>query len=116
MRPEQIQEAQKITCKKHGVEFVPVIDTAISGFARSTLGLNPVNGFRHPVQNDTSGWYIWCGDEFLPSPDFFASVLTKHLYDELPQIVPFLALPPGSRFLLSGNYVDIWFDEDLLNV
>jgi hypothetical protein len=116
MRPEQIQEAQKATSKKYAVEFVPAADTAISGLARSTLGLNPVNGFRHPVQENTSGWYIWCGDEFLPSEDFFAPVCTQHLYDELPQIAPFLALPPGYRFLLSGSYVDVWFDEDLLIV
>jgi hypothetical protein len=116
MSPEQIQEAQKTTCQKHEVEFVPVTDTTISGFAQSTLGLSPVNGLRHPAQNSTSGWYIWCGEEFSTSADFFAPVHTKHLYDDLPQIAPFLALPPGYRFLVSENHVDVWFDQNLLSV
>jgi hypothetical protein len=116
MSPEQIQEAQKTTCEKHGVEFVPFADTTISGLARSTLGLSPINGLRHPAQSGTSGWYIWCGEEFSAVADFFAPVHTKHLYDELPQIMPLLALPPGYRFLVAGNYVDIWFDQSLLGV
>jgi hypothetical protein len=30
-----------------------------------------------------------------------------------PEVVPFLALPPGWRFLLDENY-DVWFDVTLL--
>ena len=116
MSPEQIQEAQASTCKERGVELVPATNTAISGLAKSTLGLSPVNGLRHPLQNNTSGWYVWCGEEFSTSADFFAPVHTKHLYDELPPIARFLALPPGYRFLVSGEYVDVWFDQNLLNI
>ena len=116
MSPEQLQEAQKTTCEKYGVEFVPLTDTSISGLARGTLGLNPVNGLRHPAQSDASGWYVWCGEEFSAAADFFAPVHTNHLYEELPQVAPYLALPPGYRFLVAGNYVDIWFDQSLLSV
>jgi hypothetical protein len=116
MLPGEIQEAQLATCKKHGVDFVPVSGDAIFGLARSTLGLNPVNGLRHPVQSGTSGWYIWCGEEFAAAENFFAPTHIKHLYDELPQIAPFLALPPGYRFLVSQDYVDVWFDKKLLDI
>jgi hypothetical protein len=116
MSPQQVQDAQKTMCENHGVEFVPLADDSISGLARSTLGLNPVNGLRHPPQSDASGWYVWCGEEFSAAADFFTPVHTKHLYNEFPQIMPLLALPPGSRFLVTGNYVDIWFDQSLLSV
>ncbi|WP_441007151.1 immunity protein Imm33 domain-containing protein, partial [Neisseria meningitidis] len=33
-----------------------------------------------------------------------------------PEIIPFLTLPPGYRFLIGENgYEDVWFDELLLN-
>jgi hypothetical protein len=116
MSPEQIQAAQEDTCKKHGAVFVPVSTTTISGLAKSTLGHSPVNGLRHPARLDSSGWYIWCGEEFSYAADFFAPVHTEHIYDELPQAIPFLALPPGYRFLVSENYTDVWFDRNLLDV
>ena len=40
----------------------------------------------------------------------------SHLPEECPEALPFLALPPGWRFLVAGDYVDVWYDESLLNV
>jgi hypothetical protein len=54
--------------------------------------------------------------EFSSERDFFQPLHTSHLTQRLPQAVRFLGLSPGSRFLLSGDYVDVWFDESLLNV
>lgn len=33
--------------------------------------MTPLNGFRHPPTNDTTGWYIWVGEELSDDPDFF---------------------------------------------
>ena len=34
----------------------------------------------------------------------------------LPEVLPFLGLPPGYRFLLADTTQDVWFDESLLSV
>ena len=33
-----------------------------------------------------------------------------------PEVLEFLGLPPGYRFLLAIDYVDVWYDPSLLNV
>jgi hypothetical protein len=76
----------------------------------------PINGLRHPVVGETSGWYIWCGRIFSDAPDFFAPLHTFHLYEDYPEIAHLLGLPPGYRFLLAGDSLDVWFDASLLNV
>jgi hypothetical protein len=80
-----------------------------------TLGQTPIHGLRHPPAHDTNGWYIWAG-EFSTSPDFFAPIHTSHLIERLPQVLQFLGLPPGYRFLIAAEYVDVWFDSALLRV
>jgi hypothetical protein len=31
-------------------------------------------------------------------------------------MAPYLALPPGWRFLIAPDYEDVWFDESLLHI
>ena len=63
-----------------------------------------------------SGWYIWCGEEFSESADFFAAQCARHFYENVPDGQRFLGLPPGYRFQLAGDYLDVWYDERLLDV
>jgi len=67
------------------------------------------------MTDDTTGWYIWCGEEFPTDPNFFKSICTRHIYDQLPKIAELLGLPPGYRFLCTDEYLDVWFDPSLLN-
>jgi hypothetical protein len=75
-----------------------------------------MNGLRHPVVGDPTGWYIWCGEELSKTPNFFGPVHTKHLYESHAHPTKLLGLPPGYRFLLAGEYLDVWFDASLLEV
>jgi hypothetical protein len=75
-----------------------------------------VNGLRHPPATDTSGWYIWFGEEFSTEADFFVPLHVSHVCEECPELIRLLGLPPGYRFLLAGGYVDVWFDPQLLSV
>jgi hypothetical protein len=109
-------DAQRAVCQQYSAEFVPPLQDSKTGFAISTEGLIPVNGLRHPVTRDTSGWYIWCGEAFSESPDFFAPIHTDHLYLEYPEFARLLGLPPGYRFLLAGDHLDVWYDASLLTV
>jgi hypothetical protein len=74
------------------------------------------NGLRHPLTLGTSGWYIWCGESFSESADFFEPQHASHIYESLADDGHLLGLPPGYRSLLAGDYLDIWYDEALLSV
>jgi len=75
----------------------------------------PLNGLRHPKTSNTCGWYIWSGEELSSAPDFFVPLHVSHLEEWAPAVVPYLALPPGWRFLIAPDYEDVWFDESLLD-
>jgi hypothetical protein len=107
---------QRSLCAEKGYEYVPTSLDSKLGFAIKTQGKIPINGLRHPATGDTNGWHIWCGEDLLQEPDFFEPLHTRHLLDRCSEALPFLGLPPGCRFLVADDYIDVWFDESLLNV
>jgi len=112
----EIEESQKALCNRYGAAFVSTPPDDQIGFATATAGLKPINGLRHPLTAGTSGWYIWCGEAFSEAADFFAPQCARHFYENAPEAGHLLGLPPGFRFLLSGDYLDVWYDEKLLEV
>jgi hypothetical protein len=84
------------------------------GIALGTLSRSPLNGLRIHGGPGTCGWFLWAGDEGSDDPDFYSPLCVEHLAERCPLVVPFLALPPGWRFLTDGDHVDAWFDPDLL--
>ena len=86
------------------------------GFALETQGRVPFNGLRHPPEGNMNGWYLWCGEEFPSDDDAFSPLHPHHLIQLRPEVLKFLGLPPGYRFLLAENYEDVWFDPSLLDV
>lgn len=109
------EQGQAAMCREHGREFVPCPPDSKLGVALQTLGQTPIQGLRHPPVGATNGWYILAG-EYSSGADFFKPLHASHVIQRLPEVVRFLGLPPGSRFLLAGEHVDVWFDESLLNV
>lgn len=112
----------KITRKQTVCEWVGVIpqkpqaNTKL-GIALSTIGKTPINGLRHIEQGSSNGWYIWCGNQLSKESDFFAPLHIEHIKKYLPEVLDFLDLPPGYRFLIDGNdYEDVWYEEELLNI
>jgi len=87
------------------------------GLAMDTVRLAPLNGLRYPPESGSSGWYIWGGDSFSQAADFFTPIQVRHLNDYVPNILPFLDLPPGFRFLIDDSgHKKVWFDGSLLGV
>jgi hypothetical protein len=112
----EIEARQRASCEEYSVAFVSSPPELKTGFATSTKERTPINGLRHVPEIGTTGWYIWCGEGFSDAADFFAPVHTSLIYDDYPQIVSLMGLPPGHRFLVAGAYLDVWFDNSLLSV
>lgn len=114
-RDRPITSEQDLVCRRFGAPVAPVADDMKVGVARNVRdGLLPLNGLRHPVVGDTSGWYIWAGEELSEDPDFFVPLHVEHLAEWCPGALPYLALPPGWRFLVAPGQEEVWRDDALL--
>jgi hypothetical protein len=112
----EIDEAQAAVCERFGVDpFQASADLKVGVSRDIGSGQWPIHGLRHPPQGDTTGWYIWSG-EYSDADDFFQPLHVAHLPEDLPEVLPYLALPPGWRFLIAPGHEDIWWDEKLLLV
>ena len=110
------EDEQKALCARIGTAFVPPSRFETVGIALTTLHLRPLNGLRHPPEGGTCGWYIWGGQELSQDPEFFQPLPVHHLDERCPFVLPYLALPPGWRFLFADDYEDIWEDRALLEI
>lgn len=110
-----VNESQRALAARFGTVALPPESDVKVGISRNVLeGLLPLNALRHAPEDDSSGWYIWAGEELSDAPDFFVPLHISHLAEWCPQILPYLGLPPGWRVLLAPGYEDVWFDENLL--
>jgi len=106
---------QKELCNKLDITHNPIDPYQIIGLS-TDITLITLNGLRHPAEQHTSGWYIWAG-EYSVANDFFNPVHAYHLLATKPNIIKYLGLPTGYRFLIDDEgYEDIWYDETLLNI
>jgi len=113
---EYIKEQSDI-CNKYSSPFVSSPLSLKVGISRNMKdGALPINGLRHPIEGDTSGWYIWGGEELSDDPDFFLPIHIEHLHEWCPDIIKFLGLSPGWRFLYTPNYEDVWEDKTMLEI
>lgn len=114
---DRLLEVQKSICQKYGAKFCPVLNDQKVGIAENVRsGLMPINGLRHPPEIGTTGWYIWAGDELLQDEQFFKPLHVRHVSLWCADIEKYLGLSPGWRFLISGTYADVWYDESLLQI
>lgn len=106
---------QQSICNKYGADFLSAHDDLKVGISLNVRsGTLPINGLRHLPVGDTSGWYIWAGEELSDADNFFKPLHISHIDEWCPQVKKYLGLAPGWRFLIAGNYVDVWYDESLL--
>jgi hypothetical protein len=101
-------------CARVGAIPAPPAATEKIGIALQTLHLVPLNGLRHLPEGETCGWYIWGGTDLSAAPDFFEPLHVAHVGERCPAVAPYLALPPGWRFLVAEGQEDIWFDSALI--
>lgn len=111
------EEAQKLLCARFGAKYFRCDESLKVGISRDFDRLKfPINGLRHPPEGDTTGWYIWSGKDFLYDTDFFVPLHAAHLHGRCPELVKYLGLGPGWRFLFAPGHEDVWFDANLLKI
>jgi len=112
-----ISDDQIRVCQRFGVKPLPAALGLKVGVARNVReGLVPLNGLRHPPSVGSAGWYLWAGPDLSSDEDFFIPLHVRHLKIWCPDVLPYLALPPGWRFLVAPGHEDVWFDPTLLAV
>lgn len=107
---------QKEICKRLNVNWIDSEKELKIGLSEYVLtDLFPINGMRHIKERGTCGWYIWSGTEYSEKEDFFKPYCVEHLITLKPEIIKYLGLPPGYRFLIDNEgYEDMWMDENLI--
>lgn len=109
-----IQQQQEAICDRFGAIPSPCPPHLKVGIAQNVqTGLQPINGMRVKAEGDTTGWYIWAGQELSNDPDFFVPLHVEHLPTWCPSVIPYLLLPVGWRFLIAPDYEDVWYDSQL---
>lgn len=107
---------QAKVCLRYDAVPTPAPPSSKLGISDSALrGDLPLSGLRHPPEAGTNGWFIW-GGEYSTDPEFFKPIHVSHLKEACPVAMPYLALPPGWRFLATPDYEDVWFDSELLTI
>ena len=106
---------KKTICRKYESKWNPINKKLMVGCS-TDLSSDPINGLRHPKEGITTGWYIWSG-EWSDNADFFKPICAEHLLQEKPELIKYLGLDVGFRFLIGkDNYEDVWYDEKPKNV
>ena len=104
----------RLVCARHGSESAIPEPNQIAGVADNVRsGAWPLNGMRHGT-GSTSGWFLWAGTKWSDAADFFKPTHVAHLIECCPEVMPYLGLAPGFRFLIAPDYEDVWIDPELL--
>ena len=105
-------EPQKKICEKYNSLWKPINKKFKIGIS-DNWNENPINGLRHSQQEGTTGWFIWSG-EYSENDDFFKPISAEHLLQIRPEIIKYLGLEIGFRFLVDNKgYEDVWKDENI---
>ncbi|AZC96337.1 immunity protein Imm33 domain-containing protein [Pseudomonas chlororaphis] len=100
---------QKDICEKYGLPVLPPDEMV--AIAIATLGKSPIYGTRIPLpEGGNVSWFIHCG-EHSNADDFYQAVHTEHLSEMLPQVLNYLCLPAGAKFIIDNEgYEDVWME------
>lgn len=107
-----MKDIQKEICIRYGSKFEPLNASEMVAVAIDSLGKIPINGIRHILkEGENISWFFYCG-EFCDDDDFFKPMHIEHLSDYLPQVMPYVALEQGFRFVIDNEgYEDVWKEE-----
>ncbi|QVM91933.1 hypothetical protein JYG34_02540 [Pseudomonas entomophila] len=101
---------QAEVCKRY--EVSPKAPEDRVAIALDRLKESPIYGVRIECpEGGRVSWFFYCG-EYSEEDDFYQVIHTRHLHEELPEVVNYLYLPEGSKFIIDREgYEDVWFEE-----
>lgn len=104
---------QKLVCEEYGSKYIAVHENDVIAVAVASLNQEPIVGIRNkPEAGEDVTWFIYAG-EHHDSEDFFQTVSVKELDKLLPEVLPYLALEHGYRFMIDREeYEDVWKEGD----
>jgi len=112
---ENIETVQRVLCSRLGFDFYGCdLNHKVGVSLNIKDRVRPLNGMRIKPELGTCGWYIWAGEVLSSASDFFVPLHVSHVENWEPLLLPYLGLPPGSRFLITEQYEDVWYDAKLL--
>lgn len=106
---QELIAEQKLLCEEVESAYIEVKGDDVVAIAVQTLDQEPIVGIRKPAETpENISWYIYGGE--LPEGDaVFETISIKKLQDILPEVLPYLALDVGYRFMIDGDdYEDVW--------
>ena len=111
---QELIAEQKLLCEEVGSAYIELHGDDVVAVAVQTLNQEPIVGLRKkPETEENVSWYIY-GGELGEGTDFFETMSIKKLQDILPEVLPYLALEEGYRFMIDADdYEDVWKEGDL---
>src|SRR5690606_25720331 len=106
---QELIAEQKLLCEEVGSTYIEVSGDDVIAVAVHTLNQDPIVGIRKtPDPSTRVSWYIYAGEEVSSDADF--EILTvRELQDIAPEVLPYLALEQGFRFMIDADdYEDVW--------
>ncbi|MFK7089515.1 hypothetical protein AAFM71_11950 [Chromobacterium violaceum] len=99
-------------CKKYSSKIIDLDENEMVAIALETIGQLPIRGVRTSKrEGDNISWFFYCG-EFHASPDFFKPMHASHLNEYLPEVLKFLCLEPGYKFMTDQyGFEDVWKED-----
>lgn len=108
-------DGQKEICTTYHSQWKPINKKLLVAVSVS-LNEDPINGLRHPNEKGTTGWFVWTG-EYSENDDFFKPMCAEHLLQIRPEVIKYLGLDIGFRFMADrSGYEDIWYEDKLKNI
>jgi hypothetical protein len=110
---QELIAEQKLLCEEFGSTYIEVNGDDVVAVAVHTLNQDPIVGIRRIAETaENVSWYIY-GGELPEGDDFFETMSIKKLQDIIPEVLPYLALDVGYRFMIDGDdYEDVWKEGD----
>lgn len=103
---------QKLLCEEVGSAYVEVKGDDVIAVAVHTLNKDPIVGIRKPAEGEEQvSWYIYGGE--LEGADSFETMTIRKFQELAPEVLPYLALDVGYRFMIdTDDYEDVWKEGD----
>ena len=106
---------QRRICKRFNAAPLPPNEAEKCGVSEGVLlGAPYVQGLRTRPEDGTCGWYFTAGDDYSEDAEFFKPLHVAHLERYCPEVLPYLALPPGWRIIVGTGLEQVRFDATLL--